>query len=65
MLDLVTQSITGTREETFDIELGDPPDVLFEPPPGVAIRVVTEPRGLRYLEGTNAPAQPIPGMHKP
>ena len=47
MLDLVNQSITGRREEVYDVVLGEPDPSLFLPPPGVSMTHQTEPRGMK------------------
>ena len=46
MFDLVNQSITGRREEIYDVILREPPADLFVPPPGVNVTRIEAKRGM-------------------
>lgn len=43
---LVKQSITGRREEYFNVAFSEPPAELFLPPPGVSVSALREPDGI-------------------
>jgi hypothetical protein len=44
---VVQQAVaTGRREAYSNIALGEPDGNLFEPPPGVEVVALTEPRGI-------------------
>lgn len=53
MFDLVNQSITGRREEVYDVVLREPPAEVFLPPPGVPVEPLTTKRGM-VLESRQA-----------
>ena len=46
MFDLVNQSITGRREEVYDVVLREPMAEMFLPPPGVTVTPLTIKRGI-------------------
>jgi hypothetical protein len=46
MVDLVNQSITGRREELYDVVVREPSPELFLPPPGVDVERLSIKRGM-------------------
>ena len=56
MYPVVEQDIRGWRKELSNIRLADPPDELFEPPPGVPVHHVDKPFGVVVGE-TEIPRQ--------
>jgi hypothetical protein len=60
MFDLVNQSITGRREEVYDVVLREPMAEMFLPPPGVTVTPLTIKRGI-VLEPTPSNQQHLKG----
>lgn len=49
MFDLVNQSITGKRQEVYDVVLREPDAKLFLPPPAAAVIHESKPRGMKLV----------------
>lgn len=49
MLDLVNQSVTGRREEVYNIVLREPDPSLFRPPLDAAVEPLSGTRGIRLV----------------
>lgn len=71
MFDLVNQSITGRREEVYDVILREPMAEMFMPPPGVNVTrvatkrgIVLEPRGGHEARHQESPARPAMKGHE-
>lgn len=49
MFDLVNQSITGKRQEFYDVVLREPDAELFWPPPAADVLPQSEARGMKLV----------------
>jgi hypothetical protein len=49
MFDLVNQSLTGRREEVYDITLKEPDPALFVPPQSAIVASLSEARGMKLV----------------